>query len=76
MSSSDRLATAFRFFDEDGSGAISADELVEGLNFDDDGDAEDKMDLPLAEAIMNEIQSDLEELSFKNFILLINHYHA
>lgn len=72
LSSSDRLATAYRYFDDDGSGAISSKELVEGLNFNDSG----RIDETLAKAIMNEIQSDLEELTFKNFILLINHYQS
>ena len=70
LQTSDRLATAFRYFDTDGSGSISPDELVEGLNF----DASRGMDEEVAKAIMNQIQVDLEELTFKNFILLINHY--
>lgn len=72
LSSSDRLATAYRYFDDDGSGAISSKELVEGLNFNDSR----RIDETLAKAIMSEIQSDLEELTFKNFILLINHYQS
>lgn len=72
LQTSDRLATAFRYFDTDGSGAISPEEIVEGLNFCD----EDRMDEHVAEAIMNQIQPDLEELSLKNFILLIKHYRS
>lgn len=36
LQSSDRLATAFRYFDTDGSGSISPDEVVDGLNFGDE----------------------------------------
>lgn len=72
LQTSDRLATAFRYFDTDGSGAISPEEIVEGLNFVD----EDRMNEDIATAIMNQIQPDLEELSLKNFILLIKHYKS
>ena len=47
LQTSDRLATAFRYFDTDGSGAISPEEIVEGLNFCED------LDEHVAEAIMN-----------------------
>lgn len=70
LQASERLATAFRYFDEDGGGTISPDEIVDGLNFNDS----DKMNYEIAEAIMSQIQPDLKELTFKNFILLINHY--
>ena len=70
LSSSDRLATAFRYFDTDGSGTISPDEIVEGLNFDDT----DKMNNDIAHAIMSQIQTELKELTFHQFILLVNHY--
>ena len=70
LHSSERLATAFRYFDEDGGGTISPDEIVDGLNFND----ADKMNQEIASAIMGQIQPELKELTFKNFILLINHY--
>ena len=73
LSSSDRLATAFRYFDTDGSGTISPDEIVDGLNFDDN---DDRMNFDIATAIMSQIQNELKELTFHQFILLINHYKA
>ena len=72
LSSSDRLATAFRYFDTDGSGTISPDEIVEGLNFDDT----EKMNIEIGQAMMSQIQNELKELTFHQFILLINHYKA
>ena len=35
LSASERLATAFRYFDEDRGGTISPDEIVQGINFND-----------------------------------------
>ena len=49
LQASERLATAFRYFDEDGGGTISPDEIVDGLNFNDN----DKMNQDIAEAIMS-----------------------
>ena len=49
LQSSDRLATAFRYFDKDGSGDIAPEELVTGLNFDD----AERMDYSVAAAIMS-----------------------
>ena len=51
LQASERLATAFRYFDEDGGGTISPDEIVDGLNFKDT----DKMNMDIAEAIMHQI---------------------
>ena len=49
LQTSDRLATAFRYFDTDGSGDISPEEIVNGFNFDD----ESRLDEDVAKAIMN-----------------------
>ena len=49
LCSSERLATAFRYFDDDGGGTISAEEIVDGLNFND----ANKMNEEIAAAIMS-----------------------
>ena len=72
LQSNDRLATAFSYFDTDYSFTISPDEIVDGLNFDD----EERMNFDIAQAIMGQIQPELKELSFDTFKILIKFYKA
>ena len=65
---SDRLATVFHFFDTDGSGSISPNEIVAGLDF------KETMNEAIAVAMLSEIQGDLEEISFDEFRLMVNHF--
>ena len=65
---SDRLATVFHFFDTDGSGSISPDEIVAGLDF------KPSMSEDIAKAMLSEITVGLEELLFTQFTLLMNQF--
>ena len=61
----ERLATAFKYFDKDGGGDISSDEIYERLGCRDDFTQE------VSDAIMREVETKEGELSFFDFCRII-----
>lgn len=61
----ERLATAFKYFDKDGGGDISSEEIQERLGYRDDFTPE------VSEAIMKQVETKEGELSFFDFCRII-----